>query len=70
VLVAAPPRVVVPPVVVVVPVAPVPVPLIVADSREVDVVVVVVSVLPQDVSRSADKAIAGVKSVSFFIVGF
>ena len=65
-----PPRVVTPPVVVVVPVAPVPVPLMVADSRVVEVVVVLVSVEPQEVSRIAERAIAGARMVSFFIFEF
>ena len=65
VLVAAPPpRVVAPTPVVEV----VPVPLIVADSRLVDVVVVVVSVLPQEVRRSPQSATAGVKRVMFFML--
>ena len=71
-----PPRVVVvvaaaPPVVLAAPVvAVVPVPLIVADSRVVDVVVVIVSVLPQEVSRSAATARTGARRVNFFTVLF
>jgi hypothetical protein len=63
VVAAAPPVVVAPPDVVVVPV-----PLIVADSRVEDVVVVVVSVLPQELKRSAHRASAGMMNVIFFIV--
>lgn len=62
-----PPRVVVvAPPVVVAPVV-VPVPLTVADSRLVDVVVVVVSVVPQDVSSKAETATSGKRIANFFM---
>ena len=61
----APPAPTAAPVVVLVPV---PVPLIAADSRVVDVVVlVVVSGVVQDVSTKAKMAAAGARIVSFFI---
>ena len=48
-------------------VAVVPVPVIVADSRLVEVVVVTVSVLPQELSRNEHTATSGVSTASFFM---